>query len=108
MSKRDFMHSTSTEEKLTKDGGTPEWSIVAFKGSKDGEVVISATEGSTRKVEGGFTSFAFEMFSARRLEIRTGAKRMTAKLVESGVAQMRRKLIQEGLAFEPEARKDAA
>jgi hypothetical protein len=94
MSKTVYIPSTSNDPKLTAEG-TPVWGISIIKSR--GEVIAVASEG-TEKHGDTFTSFTFDVFGCRRVEVRSGAARMTQKVKDQLLAGMRLKLINEGLA----------
>jgi hypothetical protein len=88
--------STSTDPKLT-DEGTPMWGVSIIKSR--GEVIAIASEGVETRGD-RFTSFRYEPFSCRKVEVRSGATRMTQKVKDQLFAGIRLKLINEGLAPE--------
>ena len=88
--------STSTDPKLLADG-TPAWSVSVIKNR--GEVIAVAYEGAESQGE-YFKSFSYTFPGCRRVEIRSGATRMTQKVKDQLFAGMRLKLINEGLAPE--------
>lgn len=67
------------------------WNCHVYR-SFSGQIVATATEGELS--HGMFTT---EVFSSRRIRIDLDAKRLTAKVNEQGLAQLRAKLIEDKL-----------
>lgn len=104
MSDTIYIASTSEDPKLLKDG-TPTWGVSIIKSR--GEVIAVASEGARYASPSGLRGFAFEPFSCRRVEVRSGASRMTAKVKEQLISAIKRKLIADGLATTNDAAKAA-
>ena len=95
MSDDRYIESTSQNPELLKDG-TPAWSVSIIKSR--GEVVAIASEGASHASEAGLSYFTVKPFSCRRVEVRSGAHRMTQKVKDQLLASIKSKLIAEGLA----------
>ena len=76
------------------------WKIVAFKASKGG--MVNATEGVLES-SGGFTSFTFIMFEARRIS--GGVGRMTSKNIVKAWKALMSEMVEKGLVEQDEVDK---